>query len=151
MIGVRADGAKELIAIDDGAVGFWKALRNVFADTKEQRCWWNKIGNVFAALPKAAHKGRQGRAGGDLRREVAQSGREEPSGYGSGSPREPARGPPGSRMAFKLIESAQLRWRAVNSRWSAPARSSRTASSSNDPTNQQAVTRTPHDTLIHRP
>jgi hypothetical protein len=31
-----------------------------------------------------------------------------------------------------------------------PARSSRTASSSNDPTNQQAVTLTPHDTLIHR-
>jgi len=29
--------------------------------------------------------------------------------------------------------------------------SSRTASSSNDPTNQQAVTRTPHDTLIHGP
>jgi hypothetical protein len=32
-----------------------------------------------------------------------------------------------------------------------PARSSRTASSSNDPTNRQAVTLTPHDTLIHRP
>ena len=32
-----------------------------------------------------------------------------------------------------------------------PQRSSRTASSSNDPTNQQAVTLTPHDTLIHRP
>jgi hypothetical protein len=38
----------------------------------------------------------------------------------------------------------------TSSRWSEPARSSRTASSSNDPTNQQAVTLTPHDTLIHR-
>ena len=56
---------------------------------------------------------------------------------------------PGSRaagvaMAFKLIESAQTRRRAVNappsSRWSVPARYSRTASSSNDPTNQRVVT-----------
>jgi hypothetical protein len=50
-------------------------------------------------------------------------------------------------LAFKLIESAQHRWRAVNSapssRWSERARSSRTASSSNDPTNQQAATLTP--------
>lgn len=28
----------------------------MFADTKEQRCWWHKIGNVLAALPKSAHK-----------------------------------------------------------------------------------------------
>src|SRR5512140_1107435 len=51
---------------------------------------------------------------------------------------------PGSRaaglaMAFKLIQAAQDRWRAVNARtWSpscAPARHSSTASSSNDPTN----------------
>ena len=39
----------------------------------------------------------------------------------------------------------------TSSRLSEPARSSRTASSSNAPTNQQAVTLTPHDTLIHRP
>jgi hypothetical protein len=55
---------------------------------------------------------------------------------------------PGSRaagvaMAVKLIESAQARWRAVNdptwSPWSAPARRSRTANSSNDPTNQEVI------------
>ena len=55
---------------------------------------------------------------------------------------------PGSRaaglaMAFKLIESAQARWRAVNaptsSPLSAPARPSRKANSSNDPTNQEAA------------
>jgi transposase-like protein len=40
----------------------------VFADTKEQRCWWHKIGNVLAALPKSAHKDTQGRTGGDLQR-----------------------------------------------------------------------------------
>jgi putative transposase len=61
----------------------------------------------------------------------------------------------GIAMAFKLIESAQHCWRAVNpptsSGWSEPGRSSRTASSSSDPTNQQAVPLTPHDPLIHRP
>jgi putative transposase len=29
----------------------------VFPETKEQRCWWHKIGNVLAALPKSAHPG----------------------------------------------------------------------------------------------
>jgi len=38
-------------AVGEGAVGFWKAVRDVFPDTKEQRCWWHKIGNVLAALP----------------------------------------------------------------------------------------------------
>jgi hypothetical protein len=42
-------------------------------------------------------------------------------------------------MAFKLIESAQHRWRAVNVAWSAPARSSRAANSSNDPTNHKVI------------
>jgi hypothetical protein len=45
-----------VLAVGDRALGFWKALRDVFADTKEQRCWWHKIGNVLAALPKSAHK-----------------------------------------------------------------------------------------------
>jgi hypothetical protein len=79
----------------------------------------------------------------------------QPSGYGSGSPRDPARGPPGSR--WRSNSSSRHSTAGVpsipptSSRWSEPARSSRTASSSNDPTNQQAVTLTPHDTLIHRP
>ena len=87
MIGVRADGRKELIALDegyresaeswadllrdcgrrgmrapvlaagDGALGFWNALREVFPETTEQRCWFHKTGNVLAALPKFAHPG----------------------------------------------------------------------------------------------
>lgn len=87
MIGVRADGTKELVAISDGfresseswadllrdckrrgmrapvlavgdgALGFWKAVRDVFPATAEQRCWFHKIGNVLAALPKSAHPG----------------------------------------------------------------------------------------------
>jgi putative transposase len=85
MIGVRADGRKELVAladghresseswadllrdckrrgmrapvlaVGDGALGFWKAIRDIFPETKEQRCWWHKTGNVLAALPKSAH------------------------------------------------------------------------------------------------
>jgi putative transposase len=87
MIGVRADGRKELVALTDGyresteswvdllrdcrrrgmtapvlaigngALGFWKAVREVFPDTREQRCWFHKQANVLAALPKSAHPG----------------------------------------------------------------------------------------------
>jgi transposase-like protein len=84
MIGVRADGSKELIAVadghresteswadllrdcrrrgmrapvlavGDGALGFWAALREVFPATKEQRCWVHKVANVLNCLPKSA-------------------------------------------------------------------------------------------------
>jgi putative transposase len=87
MIGVRSDGRKELVAladgfresgeswadllrscrrrgmtapvlaVGDGALGFWKAVREVFPATREQRCWFHKQGNVLAALPKSAHPG----------------------------------------------------------------------------------------------
>lgn len=40
------------LAVGDGALGFWAALRNVFPDTKEQRCWVHKIANVLDTLPK---------------------------------------------------------------------------------------------------
>jgi transposase-like protein len=87
MIGVRADGRKELVAladgyresteswadllrgcrrrgmtapvlaVGDGALGFWKAVREVFPATREHRCWFHKQANVLAALPKSAHPG----------------------------------------------------------------------------------------------
>ena len=87
MIGVRSDGRKELVAladgyresaeswadllrdcarrgmrapvlaVGDGALGFWGALREVFPKTREQRCWFHKIANVLGALPKSAHPG----------------------------------------------------------------------------------------------
>ncbi len=87
MIGVRIDGTKELVAlaegyresagswadllrdckrrgmrapvlaVGDGALGFWAALREVFPETREQRCWFHKIANVLSALPKSAHPG----------------------------------------------------------------------------------------------
>jgi transposase-like protein len=85
IIGVRADGQKELVAIadgyresadswsallhdchrrhmkapvlavGDGALGFWKALREVFPETKEQRDWVHKQMNVLSALPASMH------------------------------------------------------------------------------------------------
>jgi len=82
MIGVRPDGTKELIAVEDGyresteswasllrdlnrqgmrapavavgdgALGFWAAVRDVWPETREQRDWCHKMGNVLDKLPK---------------------------------------------------------------------------------------------------
>jgi putative transposase len=86
IIGVRPDGRKELVAVadgyresteswarllrglrdrglraptlavGDGALGFWAALRDVFDDQADaQRCWVHKTANVLDALPKRLH------------------------------------------------------------------------------------------------
>ena len=39
----------------DGALGFWKALRDVWPETREQRCWVRRIANVLDKLPKRLH------------------------------------------------------------------------------------------------
>jgi len=44
-----------VVAVGDGALGFWAALRDVFPETVEQRCWVHKLKNVLNALPKSAH------------------------------------------------------------------------------------------------
>jgi putative transposase len=41
-----------LLAVGDGALGFWAALREVYPETREQRCWVHKIANVLDKLPK---------------------------------------------------------------------------------------------------
>jgi putative transposase len=41
------------LAIGDGALGFWKAIAEVFPATKEQRCWVHKTANVLDKLPQA--------------------------------------------------------------------------------------------------
>jgi transposase-like protein len=83
LIGARPDGTKEVIALEDGyresteswlsllrdlkargmrapvlavgdgALGFWAALREVFPQTREERCWVHKIANVLDKLPKS--------------------------------------------------------------------------------------------------
>ncbi|MGW5151715.1 IS256 family transposase [Rhodococcus koreensis] len=195
MIGVRADGRKELVALSDGyresteswadllrdcrrrgmrapvlavgdgALGFWRALREVFPETREQRCWFHKQANVLAAMPKSAHPGalaamKEIYLAEDIdKAQVAIKAFE--IGYGAKYPKAVAKitddadvlleffrypaehwvhlrttNPiestfatvrlrtkvtkgPGSRaagmaMAYKLIEAAQARWRAVN-------------------------------------
>jgi putative transposase len=87
IVGVRADGTKELVAVadgqresgdawaellrdcrrrgmrapvvmvGDGALGLWTALGEVFPETREQRCWVHKAANVLNALPKSVHAG----------------------------------------------------------------------------------------------
>jgi putative transposase len=82
LIGVRSDGTKELLAVDDGyresreswasllrqlkqrgmkaptvavgdgALGFWAAVREVWPETREQRCWVHRLANVLDKLPK---------------------------------------------------------------------------------------------------
>lgn len=43
------------LAIGDGALGFWKALGEVWPTTREQRCWVHKTANVLNKLPKSLH------------------------------------------------------------------------------------------------
>lgn len=43
------------LAVGDGALGFWKALRKVYGAAREQRCWMHKTGNVLNKLPKNKH------------------------------------------------------------------------------------------------
>jgi transposase-like protein len=42
------------LAIGDGALGFWKAMRQVWGTTREQRCWVHKTANVLDKLPKGS-------------------------------------------------------------------------------------------------
>ena len=45
------------LATGDGALGFWKALPQVFPKTREQRCWVHKTANVLDKLPKRMQPG----------------------------------------------------------------------------------------------
>lgn len=44
-----------LLASGDGSMGLWAALAEVFPQTRHQRCWFHKTGNVLNALPKSQH------------------------------------------------------------------------------------------------
>lgn len=47
-----------VLAIGDGALGFWAAVREVWPETAEQRCWMHRIANVLDKLPKRCSRGR---------------------------------------------------------------------------------------------
>jgi putative transposase len=61
------------LAIGDGALGFWKAMRQVWDTTREQRCWVHKTANVLDKLPK----GSQPKAKGMLHDILMAEGREK--------------------------------------------------------------------------
>ena len=50
------------VAVGDGALGFWAALRKVYPTAREQRCWVHKTANVLNKMPKSV----QSKAKGDL-------------------------------------------------------------------------------------
>ena len=52
---IKHRGLKEApkLAVGDGALGFWGALTELFGETKQQRCWFHKMGNVLDKLPKS--------------------------------------------------------------------------------------------------
>ena len=64
LLGLKDRGlqAGPLLAVGDGAMGFWAAMEEVFPQTAHQRCWFHKMGNVLNALPKSL----QGRAKADM-------------------------------------------------------------------------------------
>jgi putative transposase len=51
---VRGQEIEPSLAIGDGALGFWKAMRQVWDTTKEQRCWVHKTANVLDKLAKGS-------------------------------------------------------------------------------------------------
>jgi len=51
----RGLSAAPELAVADGALGFWKALGEVWPTTREQRCWVHKTANVLNKLPKSLH------------------------------------------------------------------------------------------------
>ena len=56
LIGLVSRGlAPPELAIGDGALGFWAALRDVWPETREQRCRVHKTANVTGAMPKSLH------------------------------------------------------------------------------------------------
>jgi putative transposase len=75
LLDVKARGleVEPHLAIGDGALGFWKAMRQVWGTTKEQRCWVHKTANVLDKLPK----GSQPKAKGMLHDIYQAEGRKE--------------------------------------------------------------------------
>jgi putative transposase len=56
LLDVKARGLEiePALAVGDGALGFWKAMRQVWDTTTEQRCWVHRTANVLDKPPKAA-------------------------------------------------------------------------------------------------
>ena len=55
LVDIKARGLKVApqVAVGDGAMGFWKALDEVFPGTRRQRCWVHKAANLLNKFPKS--------------------------------------------------------------------------------------------------
>jgi putative transposase len=55
LIGLKQQGLtiSPKLAVGDGALGFWAALREVYPTAREQRCWVHKTANVLNSMPKS--------------------------------------------------------------------------------------------------
>jgi len=55
LVDLKARGlaAAPEIAVGDGALGFWKALEEIFPGTRHQRCWQHKLLNILNRVPKS--------------------------------------------------------------------------------------------------
>jgi putative transposase len=55
LLRLKSQGLKHgpRLAVGDGALGFWKALRKTYPETRHQRCWVHKTANVLNKLPKS--------------------------------------------------------------------------------------------------
>ncbi len=47
--------AAPVLAVGDGALGFWAAAREAWPETREQGCWCHKLANVLDKLPQRLH------------------------------------------------------------------------------------------------
>ena len=55
LLKLKARGMKApKLAIGDGAMGFWSALEELYSETRQQRCWMHKTGNVLNCFPKSS-------------------------------------------------------------------------------------------------
>jgi putative transposase len=128
--------AKELVALADGALGFWKALREVFPDTPRAAVLVPRQLECSCRPAEVGAPRCQSRARGDLQRRGPRTCLQAvakitehwvhlrttnpiESTFATVRLRQRITKGPGSRaagvaMAFKLIESTQARWRAVN-------------------------------------
>lgn len=59
LVDIKARGlaAPPELAVGDGALGFWKAMDEVFPGTRHQRCWVHKVANVLNKVPKSMQPG----------------------------------------------------------------------------------------------
>lgn len=63
LLNLKARGLKmgPKLAVGDGALGFWKALAEIYPDCRQQRCWVHKTANILNKLPKSQQAKAKGR------------------------------------------------------------------------------------------